>query len=44
VCKCNPIFYEIDSMLVMLARGKHPSLLGILINYGHKKFYNIGPC
>ncbi len=26
-----------------LASDKHPSLLRIFVNYGRKKFYNIGP-
>jgi hypothetical protein len=30
--------------LERLARDKHSSLLRKYINYGHKKFYNIGPC
>jgi hypothetical protein len=29
--------------LERLARDKHSSLLRTLINYGRKKFYNIGP-
>jgi hypothetical protein len=26
-----------------LAKDKYSSLLGKFVNYGHKKFYNIGP-
>jgi hypothetical protein len=37
------MFYKIHSRLEKLARGKHSSLLQKLINYGLKKFYNIGP-
>ncbi len=29
--------------LERLARDKHSSPLGALVNYGRKKFYNIGP-
>ena len=29
--------------LERLVRNKHSSLLGTLVNYDHKKFYNIGP-
>ncbi len=36
---CPQTIYETEKT----ARDKHSSLLRILINYGHKKFYNTGP-
>jgi hypothetical protein len=30
--------------LIRLVRDKHSSFLRTFVNYGLKKFYNIGPC
>jgi hypothetical protein len=39
----SPYPHERQTRLGRLARDEHSSLLGKLVKYGQKKFYNIGP-
>ncbi len=37
------MFYSIGPRLEKLARDKHSRFVPKIVNYGRKKFYNIGP-
>jgi hypothetical protein len=41
---CSWLYSEaLDEAGIALAKDKQSSLLRTFVNYGHKKFYNIGP-
>jgi hypothetical protein len=40
---CNGVLVSYITRLESLAKDKHASLLQALVNYGCKKFFNIGP-